>query len=83
MKFNETNCKCVVISKRRRAKDPYPTLILGGQSLELVNSYKYLGVTVTSGLSWSLHIQQASVNAIGMLYRNLATYNNADAIQNL
>ena len=63
MKFNETKCKCMVISKKRRAKEPYPTLILGGQSLELVNSYKYLGVTVTSDLSWSLHIQQASVKA--------------------
>ena len=41
MKFNETKCKYMVISKRRRAKEPYPTLTLGGQSLELVNSYKY------------------------------------------
>ena len=52
-----------IISKRRRAKEPYPTLTLGGQSLELVNSYMYLGVTVTSDLSWSLRIQQASVKA--------------------
>ena len=50
----------MVISKRRRAKEPYPTLTVGGQSLELVNSYKYL---VTSDLSWSLRIQQASVKA--------------------
>ena len=34
-----------------------PLLSLNGSSLELVSSFRYLGVLITSNLSWSLHIQ--------------------------
>ena len=57
----------------------YPQLYLADQPLECVQSYKYLGVTITSTLSWSDHIQSIcnkSRRLVGLLYRHI--YPNAD-----
>ena len=45
--------------------------------MEIVESYKYLGVVISSDLSWTPHIQQICMKArkiLGLLYRNLAKY---------
>ena len=50
-----------------------PTLFLNSQPLELVTSFKYLGVTLTSKLSWTPHINALvakSRKLIGLLFRN-------------
>lgn len=40
-----------------RSKTPlHFTYNLGSSSLQQVNNYKYLGVTITNDLSWNLHI---------------------------
>ena len=57
-----------------------PQLYLAGQPLECVQSYKYLGVIITSNLSWSEHIQSIcnkSRKLVGLLYRQF--YQNADS----
>ena len=52
----------------------HPTLTLDGTPLELVSTYKYLGVTITSNLSWSPHIHSICAKdrkTIGLIYRTL------------
>ena len=49
-------------------------MVLSDQLMELVQNYKYLGVVVSSDLSWSKHIQLICVKAkkiLGLLHRNL------------
>ena len=50
----------------------FPSLYLNGSPLELVSSFKYLGVLISSNLSWSPHILsicRKSRQLIGILYR--------------
>ena len=49
-----------------------PQLILSGVILDRVQSYKYLGITLTTNLSWSPHISvccNKTRKLIGLLYR--------------
>ena len=52
-------------------------MVVNNQLMELVQNYKYLGVVVSSDLSWSKHIQLICVKAkkiLGLPYRNFAKY---------
>ena len=76
--LNATKCKHMVITRSRSHQ--CPQLFLAGQPLECVQSYKYLGVIITSNLSWSEHIQSIcnkSRKLVGLLYRQF--YLNADS----
>ena len=76
--LNATKCKHMVITRSRTHQ--CPQLYLAGQPLECVQSYKYLGVIITSNLSWSEHIQSIcnkSRKLVGLLYRQF--YQNADS----
>ena len=69
---------CMVITRSRTHQ--CPQLFLAGQPLECVQSYKYLGVIITSNLSWLEHIQSIcnkSRKLVGLLYRQF--YLNADS----
>ena len=71
--LNPTKCKFMMISRKKNSLLPPAPLHLGGRLLECVNSYKYLGVHLSSDLSWSNHTQHVSVKAkklIGLIYRN-------------
>ena len=71
--LNSTKCKFMIISKLRNRGVQNPTLILHNNPLEQVTEYKYLGVIITSTLSWSTHISSISTKArrlVGMLYRH-------------
>ena len=62
-----------MISRKKVSFKPSSPLHLGGQLLECVSSYKYLGVHISSDLSWSQHTQHVCMKAkkmIGLLYRN-------------
>ena len=71
--FNCTKCKSMVISRKKISSQPLTPLHLNGKTLECISSYKYLGVHISSDLSWSVHTQQVCMKAkrmIGLLYRN-------------
>ena len=61
----------------------FPLLCLNGSSLELVSSYKYLGVLISSNLSWSLHIDsicRKSRQILGLLFRHFYRHSSPSAL---
>ena len=79
--LNATKCKHMVITRSRSHQ--CPQLFLAGQPLECVQSYKYLGVIITSNLSWSEHIQSIcnkSRKLVGLLYRQFYLNTDSDTL---
>ena len=69
--LNPNKCKFMIISRKRNSVQP-PQLILNDTPLEQVETFKYLGVLLSSELSWSVHIESICTKAsklIGLLYR--------------
>ena len=65
---------------------PPPLLILNGTVLSQVSSYKYLGVTFTSNLSWTPHITNCcnkTRRLIGLLYRRFYQHTNPSSLLKL
>jgi hypothetical protein len=54
MRFNTKKCQIITVSRGRHSSPHSYTL--KGQILENVQEIKYLGITVTSDLSWSPHV---------------------------
>ena len=76
--LNSGKCKCMVISRKRRPTGP-GTLYLWDVPLEQVHCFKYLGVILSSDLSFSQHIDSTCSKArkiLGLLYRRF--YNNVN-----
>ena len=68
--FNSNKCKMMFISKKKSKSIPTPQLTLDGTILNRVKCY--LDITVTSDLSWSLHISNCcnkTRRLVGLLYR--------------
>ena len=66
-------CKQMVISRKRRSLG-HPLPQLGDNFLERVYVYKYLGVQITSDLSWSDYIHAKCSKAkklVGLLHRKV------------
>ena len=61
MEFNPSKCQVVRVTTARKAINTVYTL--HGQILEVVTSAKYLGVDISSGLSWNSHIDRITGNA--------------------
>ena len=71
--FNTAKCKQMVISRKRKRNGILPPpLTLKGEQLEQVDSYKYLGLLLSSDLSWSTHVESICSKTrklLGLLYR--------------
>ena len=79
MMFNPQKCKYMVITRKRSNSLVPPVITLTSSVIERTYSYKYLGVTISSDLSWSEHIHTICTKArrtVGLLYRNF--YMNSD-----
>ena len=76
MEFNPSKCQVVrVISSRTLFNIAYTLHV---QVLEVVTSAKYLGVDISSGLSWNPHIDRITGNAkrtLNFIQRNIKTKN--------
>lgn len=70
MELNTTKCKVLRISRTALSTGSY---YLNNTLLEPVTSYRYLGIHITTDLTWSLHINTVINNAnrlLGYLRRN-------------
>ena len=68
--------KCWYQEKDQNTLTP-PQLILSGVVLDRVQNYKYLGITLTTNLSWCPHISACcneTRKLIGLLYRRFYQY---------
>ena len=76
MEFNPTKCQVLHVTKNKHPiKHKY---ILHGQALESVTSAKYLGLDISSDLSYNTHISRVTNTAyktLGFLKRNITTKN--------
>ena len=74
MGFNPSKCQVVhVTGSKKPVKRDY---ILHGQVLESVTSARYLGVDISSSLSWNPHVDRITGNAnrtLGFVRRNIKT----------
>ena len=72
MQFHPEKCNSMSIT---RSRSPFQfTYSLKGHQLETVNAAKYLGITLSSNMSWDCHINNISLKAnkiLGFLKRNL------------
>ena len=78
MEFNPSKCQVVHITRSRQPINT--TYSMHGQVLDSVESARYLGVDITSDLSFTQHINRATANAsksLGYLKRNILTKNPA------
>ena len=69
--FNTSKCKFMAVSRKRTGVVP-PPLMLKGQQLQQVGYFKYLGLLLSSDLSWSSHVENVRSRArilLGLLYR--------------
>ena len=86
MQFNSAKCKFMLVSKRRNNTTPSPPMCLNGSPLESVPTFKYLGVLLSSDLTWSKHVQSICSRArqlIGLLYRRYYQYSDCNTLLQL
>ena len=57
LKFNSNKCKFMVISRKRSPHQPVTPLTVDNLPIEQVQSYRYLGVWLTSTLTWSVQVE--------------------------
>ena len=72
MSFNTSKCKVLQITNKRKVEDLYQ-YTLNGKILDAVKDHPYLGIELTSNLSWSNHVDKISSSAsktLNMLRRN-------------
>ena len=74
MELNPSKCQVIRVTTSRT---PFNTeYILHGQVLEVVTSARYLGVDISSNLSWNTHVDRVTANAnpsLGFIKRNVKT----------
>ena len=86
MSLNPSKCKFMLISRKCNRINNPPMITINGQILESVPTFKYLGLLLTSDLSWSKHIEGACTKAkkiLGLLYRRFYQHADQDTLRQL
>lgn len=86
LQLNALKCKSMIISRKKEPITPQCALMLNGNNLEQVKSYKYLGLLLTADLSWSSHISSVCLKArkiLGLLYRRFYGNVSQDALKQM
>ena len=68
--FNTKKTKAMIFSHLRRLRPI--RLLLGSEQIEMVNQYKYLGITLDSKLSFQAHISNVTKTATNTITRIMA-----------
>ena len=66
IKFTQNKCKSMIFSVKRN-RTVHPPLRFNNILLQEVSSHKHLGVTLTSNLNWSTHVNNICVSTKGRL----------------
>ena len=72
LSFNAGKCKYMIVSRKQSPIIPSNPLKLFGNPMQRVNCYRYLGLLLTTNLSWSAHISTICTkakNILGLIYR--------------
>ena len=59
------------ISRKSLHLNPPSTLFLGSSAVTQVDSFKYLGITLPSDLSWSLNVRNINTKAWKLAHESL------------
>ena len=81
--FNLTKCKYMVVSRKRCPSDPV-SVMLRGTEMEKVDCFKYLGLLLSSDMSFSNHVESICSKArkiTGLYYRRFNKANSATLLQ--
>jgi hypothetical protein len=76
LQFSPAKTKAMIFSRKRTETNLPEPLQMSGVEVELVEEFKYLGVTIDSRLSWTPHINYIAKTAkrhLMMLHRGLGT----------
>ena len=76
---------CSSQARKKANSLPPPQIVLNGTELKRVHSYKYLGITITSNLSWTQHITERcnKTRLIGLMYRWFHQYSSPATLTKL
>ena len=84
--LNAAKCKYMVISRKKQPIVPLTPILVCGNVLERVNSFKYLGVWITKDLTWSRHVNEICTKArrvVGLIYRQYYQYSTPETLNQL
>ena len=81
--LNPQKCKIIPYLFQKETTPPTPNRTPTGVTIEQVDSYHYLGVLVTSRLTWSDHIEQVCTkarNLVGTSYRQFYSWADSNTL---